>query len=143
MIRAKGQNKGLLLYGTTGSGKTYALYALGKQTKIEYKIENWVELMLEVRDKVSSGKQLGVIINDLCVNDVLAIDDLGAENQTQFSQEVLYILINRFYIAEKRIIIATNLTLAELATKYGDRVFSRIVEMCELVELSGADKRLN
>lgn len=143
LIRAKPQNKGLLIYGKTGSGKTHALYALKKSTALKYRIENWVELMLEVRDKVSQGKELGIIVRDLYSSDILALDDLGAENQTQFSQELLYVIINRFYVGEKRMIIGTNLTLEELATKYGDRVFSRLMEMCELVEITSNDRRLS
>lgn len=142
LLAAKSLGKGLLIYGKTGSGKTHALYAIRNTTDKEYRIENWVELMLEIRDRVSSGKELGQVIKDLCAVDVLALDDLGAENQTPFSQEVLYILINKFYIAEKRMIIATNLSLEEIVQKYGDRVFSRLLEMCEVVELPGDDKRL-
>jgi DNA replication protein DnaC len=139
---AKEQKKGLLIYGKTGTGKTYSLYAIKKTTDLNYRVENWVELMLEVRDKVSQGKEVGVIVRDLCESDVLAIDDLGAENQTPFSQEVLYTIVNRFYLHEKRMVIATNLDLRELAEKYGDRIFSRLVEMCELYEIKGEDKRL-
>lgn len=142
LIKNKSTTKGMLLYGKTGSGKTYCLYAMKNVANKKYRIENWVEMMIEIRDRVSQGREIGAVIADICDTDVLAIDDLGAENQTPFSQEVIYAIINRFYIGEKRLIIATNLTLEDLSEKYGDRVFSRIAEMCELVEIKGNDRRL-
>jgi DNA replication protein DnaC len=42
----------------------------------------------------------------------------------------------------KRIVLTTNLQFKDFGNRYGDRILSRIAEMCVLVELKGEDKRL-
>jgi DNA replication protein DnaC len=139
--------KGLFINGKTGTGKTYALHAIrsGLKAKTEKScsdIENWVELLFELKDKIRTGN-LRDFMSELTKNHFIFIDDVGAEKQTEWSQEMLYIIVNRAYEYNKKLIMVTNLTSEEFTQKYGNRIASRITEMCEVTELKGVDRRLN
>ena len=138
----KKTGKGIFLFGDTGRGKTYTLYAINKRFReigMSSKIENWVELLLELRERT---QYLRDAIKELLDTNTLMIDDLGSERQTEWSQEILYTIINIAYEREKKLFIATNLSLDEFTLRYGDRIFSRLMEMCEPYELKGKDRRI-
>lgn len=135
------KGKGIFICGGTGTGKTYALYAMSK--KYDIKVENWIDIMEDIKSKMSNNQSVGDLIDSLTSEKFLAIDDVGAENQTNYSQEKFYMIVNRIYNRMSRLFISTNLTLEQFQDKYGERLFSRIAEMCEIVELTGEDKRLN
>ena len=58
--------------------------------------------------------------------DLLIIDDLGTEMQSQFTVSCLYHLVNTRLISEKSMIISTNIRKEELLAKYTDRITSRL-----------------
>jgi DNA replication protein DnaC len=73
---------------------------------------------------------------------VFILDDIGVEKVSEFVEEFMYMLINKQYEKVYPIVITSNLPLSQLAEKLGDRIVSRIKEMCYIVELKGEDKRL-
>ena len=135
------QGMGIFMFGSTGTGKTYTLYAISK--KYDIKVESWIDIMEDMKSRMSNNQSVGDMIDNLTSEKCLAIDDIGAENQTNYSQEKFYMIINRMYNKMSRVFLSTNLTLEQFQTKYGERLFSRIAEMCEIVELTGEDKRIN
>lgn len=142
----KGLKKGLFLHGVAGSGKTYCLYALRSSLskwRLECsKIENWVELLFEIRDRYSNNQSVKYILDYITEKDFIFLDDVGAENQTQNSQELLYLILDRANRNQKVLFITTNLSLEEFAKKYGDRLMSRIAELCIAFEMKDEDLRL-
>lgn len=134
--------KGIFLIGATGRGKTYTLHAIRKNLPREKvtEVENWVELLFELKDKINKGF-LKETVYELCRKQYFFIDDLGAEKQTEWSQEILYLIVNRLYEDNKSLFVATNLSLKEFTEKYGDRIADRLGEMCEVVELKGDNLR--
>lgn len=141
-----GVKKGLFLHGVAGSGKTYTLYAIRnalQQWKLNCsQIENWVEFLFEIRDRYSNNQSVKSVLEYFMEKDFIFIDDIGAENHTQNSQELLYLILDRANRYEKKIFISTNLSLEEFTTKYGDRLMSRIFELCEFHEMKDDDLRL-
>jgi len=73
---------------------------------------------------------------------VFILDDIGVEKVSEFVEEFMYMLINNQYEKVYPIVITSNLPLSQLAEKLGDRIVSRIKEMCNIVEIKGEDKRL-
>jgi len=74
--------------------------------------------------------------------DLLHIDDLGAENQTDWVLEQLYSIVNSRYEAQRAIIATTNLMPDQLAERLGERTVSRLAEICgEGIPLWGHDDR--
>lgn len=139
--------KGLYIHGGVGSGKTHAVYAIFKKLKernIMCRFHNTTELMFDIRrdfdrnpyDKMRWDERLPEY------EGVLILDDLGAERPTDYVAEVLYLIVNTRYNQKLPTIFTSNLPVAELAERIGDRTASRIVEMCEIVKLDGVDRRL-
>lgn len=73
---------------------------------------------------------------------LLILDDVGAEKFTDWTIENLYEVINSCYEQMYQLMIISNLSLKELAENVGDRIPSRISEMCEVIKLSGKDRRV-
>lgn len=134
-------NKGFFISGPTGVGKTYILNALANHFKYQFEKVNWVDYLLQSKDKMDDGYQMGKIL-DMVSSKVLVLDDVGAEKTTEWSIERLYIIINKAYERDTTVFIATNLSPKEFREQYGDRIFSRLNEMCSIIELSGKDRRM-
>ena len=62
--------------------------------------------------------------------DLLHLEDLGAEKQTDWVLEQLYSLINERYEDERSIVATTNLGYDELERQIGARTASRLIEIC-------------
>lgn len=137
-----GLSKGMFLTGGTGSGKTYAMHAIKKRALglgIRTCLDNWVEFIYSLKN------HLDYLVDNIEAkfeNQIVMLDDVGAEKLTDWTQEILYLVVNKAYEKEKTLFIATNLNLEQFRERYGDRILSRIYEMCELVELTSGDKRI-
>jgi DNA replication protein DnaC len=75
--------------------------------------------------------------------DLLIIDDLGTEMNNSFTNSQLYLIINERLLRQKSTIISTNLTLTNINTIYGERVFSRIASSYSAQRIIGEDIRLH
>ncbi len=74
--------------------------------------------------------------------DFLVLDDLGVEKITDWTLEKLYQLINFRYEHLKSTIFTSNLTGDELAARLGDRIPSRMNQMCMVKEFKEIDYRI-
>lgn len=139
------QGKGLLLFGTVGTGKTYAAACIANALIDKgcpvlmtdfVRIANTVGGMFE-------GKQ--EYYDSLNRFPLLILDDLAAERKTEYMQEIVYNVIDSRYRAGLPLIVTTNLTSEELKHPSDisyQRTFSRLLEMCLPVKVEGKDKRL-
>lgn len=82
------------------------------------------------------------IKEDLCSCDLLIIDDLGTENNTNFVSSQLFYILNERDIRGISTIISTNLTLADLSDRYSERVFSRLIGKYTMIKPDVSDVRL-
>ena len=133
------EDKGIFIYGNTGVGKTYFLEAIANAKRANP--ENFVALLVEFRDAMQKGSYFEKL-QDFTNKEYLFIDDIGAEKLSDFVLEFLYLVVNKRYENMKRTILATNLNLKEFEERYGERILSRIAEMCVIHELAGDDKRI-
>ena len=74
--------------------------------------------------------------------DLLIIDDLGTERNTDFVVSQLFVCLNDRILNRKSTIISTNLTLEEIKTNYTERTFSRISNHYKILRLAGDDIRI-
>lgn len=139
------ENMGLLFWGNTGNGKTFTAACIANEL-----ISSGVPALITSFPKILENAQ-GMYSEDRLsyfrsfdVYDLLVIDDLGAERQSEFAMEIVYSVIDRRYIARKPIIITTNLTLDEIKKPKNmtlQRIYDRVSEMCIPVKFEGESLR--
>lgn len=140
----KRQGKGLLLYGTVGTGKTF-ISACIANALIEKGHPCLVTNFARLTNTISGmyeGKQ--EYIDGLDKFDLIVIDDLASERDTEFMGEIVQNIIDARYRTGKPLIVTTNLTSDELkhpAEIRKQRIYSRLFEMCVPVEVKGKDRR--
>lgn len=140
-------NKGLYFWGSVGCGKTYACYALGRfvwcsNSRQSMKIETFDNILREVRDGFSTKVSEGNILAKYFRCNHLVIDDLAAGSDTGFAERILLAITDYRHNNMLRTSFTSNLPPEKIKDIYGDRVFSRIMGMCEIVRMGGADKRI-
>ena len=144
--------RGIYIYGPVGTGKTHILWALRKKRaeiaedkKTENVMRSWFYNTTELLHKIRSdfnNKTEDTLTDLLEYDGILFLDDIGAEKITDWVQETFYMIINKRYEQMLPTIFTSNLPIADLAERIGDRTASRIVEMCEIIKLDGKDRRL-
>ena len=85
-------------------------------------------------------------LSELTDAPLLVIDDLGSEPfYNNVSREYLFALLDERAVGKRGTVVTTNLSLAELCERYGERVFSRLADKSKgiFINLKGSDKRLN
>lgn len=138
------QSKGLLFYGSVGTGKTFLAACIANaliDKGIPCMVTNFARLANAIGGTFD-GKQ--AYLDGLNKYELLVIDDLGAERETEYMGEMVHNIIDSRYRSGKPIIITTNLTAAEMtnATETRrQRIYSRLFEMCIPIEVSGDDRR--
>lgn len=133
----------LLFYGNPGLGKTFlsnciAKELLEKNISVIYKTYN--DLLYLIKSNMFSDSKVN--IDELLSVDFLIIDDLGAENTTDFAVEQLFYIINSRLLNAKKFLISTNLNLEALSNVYSKRLFSRIVGTSKIFKFFGDDIRI-
>ncbi|MBM3667396.1 MAG: AAA family ATPase, partial [Actinobacteria bacterium] len=139
--------RGLWMYGGSGTGKTtlamlvsrHALDA-GRSVAI-YSLPKLLARIRRTYDAERGEQSYAELFERLTTVDLLHIDDLGAENRTEWVLEQLYALINERYESQRSLVVTTNKNEAELDEQIGARVVSRLVEMCEVVPVFDEDRR--
>lgn len=134
------QNSGLLLWGNTGTGKTYAAACIAN-----YLIDRGTPAMVTSFPRIlNAGWDKQEIIEQMHYYPLVVIDDLDVERSTEYAMETVYMVIDERYKAKKPLIVTTNLTLEELCKpKSMDyrRIYERILEMCVPVAFKGESFR--
>ena len=74
--------------------------------------------------------------------DLLILDDLGTEATNQFTTSCLYLVLNNRINLHRPTIINTNLTGAEIKSRYADRITSRLFGEFKVLRFEGQDIRL-
>lgn len=138
--------KGLLLYGMVGRGKTFATACVANAL-IDKGYPCLLTSFPRLRNTLQGmfdGRQ--AYIDGLNRFDLLIVDDLGSEADTEFMGEVVQSIIDTRYYAGLPLIITTNLTGEQLKHPTDirkQRIYSRLLEICIPLEVTGKDRRIN
>jgi DNA replication protein DnaC len=117
-VRSIGDNldagRGLWFDGPVGTGKTSLAVLVAKAAKDagrSYAVFPVPMLLAEIKrtfDRDASDNYLA-FFRRLCSVDVLVLDDLGAEKQTEWVLEQLYSIVNERWQDRRSIVVTTNL----------------------------------
>jgi DNA replication protein DnaC len=149
--------RGIWFTGDVGTGKTTLAMLISKATMEADRtvaIYSLPRLLTMLRETFAEGsrRSLSDLIGRLCAVELLHVDDVGAEQTTEWVLEQLYTIVNTRYEDGRALLLTTNLVgtgsdsehpAAALRRQIGERTVSRIYEMCgEPLPLFGSDHRM-
>jgi len=151
--------KGFILMGPAGVGKTHlAVTAISELTLhrgIKCVFKEFFELLNELKKAYTEGTSESNIIQPLIDTEVLVIDELGKGRANEWELSVLDQLISSRYNSSKTTLLTTNYIDRKtnekhnkdkdnkeiLENRVGERISSRLYEMCKFIYLEGRDFR--
>jgi len=142
----KKEGLGFLIYGDPGNGKTFlsnciANRLLNKMTPVIcVSINGLLERIRDTYSKWGQEAESGVL-KALCMADLLIIDDLGTEQDTDWSKSRIYNIIDSRYRNGLPMIISTNKSIDQLKTMYHERTIDRLLEICTPIHNEGKSIR--
>jgi len=149
--------KGYYIWGGVGTGKTYFICALVRSYLLKLqekrrlhltlrlpKIAGVPEILMSIKDSYKDGSTISEqeIIRRCSDYPCLILDDLGVEKPSEWVMQTLYAIIDNRYKDDKQTLFTSNLSLDRIQERIGDRIPSRIAEMCDIVQIKGSDRRL-
>lgn len=137
---------GLYIFGGYGTGKTFLASIIAQNFMQDFRrvvfgdVPNLMELIKQSFDSDAQNP-----LETYCNCDLLILDDIGAGQITEWNVGQLYQIINARYNAELPVIITSNLDFDGLKKTFGnstgDRIISRLSEICTLAFLGTNDRR--
>ena len=141
----------LLIAGPTGVGKTWQAFGAIRRIAVSGVVVGWLassapDLYALLRPKPDIDGEAE--FQRWASIPLLLLDDLGAAKDSEWTEEVLYRLVNHRNAHLLPTIYTTNLPVRgriagqpSLQSAVSERVFSRLAE-CKLITLKGRDRRI-
>lgn len=148
----KGSGKGYYLWGNAGSGKTLLACIILQELMLKHgqrgifidlsrQFFRRLKRSYDVTDELY-GRE-GQIMDELIEVPFLVIDDFGVQRNTEWESETLYNLVDSRYEQERLTILTSNIHISSFKNIAYGRVYSRIMEMCNIVKVDLPDYREN
>jgi DNA replication protein DnaC len=165
------ENKGLLLIGPIGVGKTHLAVGIIRELIFEKGIPclfyDYRELLKEIQNSYNASVQTTEfeVLRPVLQSEVLVLDELAAARSTEWVEDMVSHILNTRYNERRTTIITTNYRNLPpskdiqiegsrdyraasksnreetLGDRIGERMRSRLYEMCRIVEMHGVDYR--
>jgi len=162
------EQKGLMLIGPIGVGKTHLAVSILKQLIFDKRIPclfyDYRDLLKQIQNSYNDSVMVTEmdVLRPVFEAEVLVLDELGASKPTEWVWDTVSHILNTRYNDNKTTIVTTNYPNLPpagsetdrstvqarasreetLGDRIGERMRSRLHEMCRLVEVTGQDFRL-
>lgn len=161
------ESAGLLMTGPIGCGKTHLAVGIAKELIVQKNTAclfyDYRELLKEIQNSYNSSVQVTEmeVLRPVFTADVLVLDELGAAKPTEWVWDMVSHILNTRYNDKRTTIITTNyqdlppagVELSDsrasrasreetLGDRIGERMRSRLHEMCRVVRVEGEDFRM-
>lgn len=157
-------DRGFLLHGNVGTGKTHLLAAIVRhltlQKGISSRFVEFTHLLSTLREQFDEGRGESEILAPLAQMPVLAIDELGKGRNTEWQLSILDQIISKRYNRGLTTLFTSNYPLERegggvdggadfarratrdtLRERVGERVYSRLHEMTDFIHIDAPDYR--
>lgn len=141
----KAEGRGLLFWGGVGTGKTFAAACIANaltEQGVPVLMTNFSKILNSLSGMFSEDRNK--YLASFKEFDLLIIDDLGIERNSEYAQEQVYNVVDSRYLSRLPFIITTNLTLAEMKDPKDiahARIYDRILERCAPIRFAGRNYR--
>ncbi|MGW1998466.1 ATP-binding protein [Embleya sp. NPDC001921] len=134
----------LLIVGPTGTGKTHLGWSVIKGVahaagENRWKASTAADLYASLRPR--TGRDTEAEFEKAADAPLLYLDDIAAAKPTEWNEEITYRLVNHRYEQCLPAIFTTNVPPAQMRDILGERIASRLTEMCDRIVLRGDDRR--
>jgi DNA replication protein DnaC len=138
--------KGLLLTGTQGTGKSFAMAALLRHLTLSYATHalflDFQQFIRDLKHCYHRKDNDYELFDKLRQKDVLVLDDVQPTRDSPWIREVLHTIIAQRYNDCSRTFLTTNLSLyTELKDWATPHTYSRLKQMCYWLPFQGPDRR--
>jgi DNA replication protein DnaC len=145
--------RGLLLTGTVGVGKTHLAVSIIKaltERGFSSLFYEFGSLLKEIQDSYNPNTKSSElkILSNVFDAEILVLDEIGASKPTDWVRDTMAHVINTRYNDKKLTIFTTNYSDERktdkdetLEDRIGVRLRSRLFEMCRTVKIEGSDFR--
>ncbi|HIA05032.1 MAG TPA: hypothetical protein EYN66_24565 [Myxococcales bacterium] len=167
--RGKSSDRGILVMGNPGVGKTHLICGVLRYLVLERgqncRYIDSFQLLQELKASFESGGKSSKLMEEVASVEILGMDELGKTRTTGWHREVLDQIISRRYDAGLTTFVTSNYgphssksalhdrnqddsRLVEMARneslreRVGGRIYSRLMEMCQPLVIDGQDMRI-
>ena len=165
------ESKGLLLIGPIGVGKTHLAVGIIRELTVQKGIPclfyDYRELLKQIQNSYNASVQTTEfeVLRPVLQTEVLVLDELAAARSTEWVEDMVSYILNSRYNERRTTVITTNYrnlppggaVEGEQASSYraaaranreetlgdriGERMRSRLYEMCRIIKMNGVDYR--
>jgi len=145
---------GIIFSGSAGSGKTHAAYAvlkmlINKNPEMIGYLSSYPYVMQQLRHEFASNTydEMGSVWDKLnndsgMYSGILFLDDVSALKPTDFEVDKLMMIIEKRVNEYMPFLLTTNVPQEKFKEVFGERLTSRLLGYCEVIEFEERDKRM-
>ena len=122
----------ILMLGKTGLGKTHLSLAIANEVlKKGYSVlyDSTINILNKIQKENFSYDKETETLDAVIDSELLILDDLGTEYENRMFSSTIYNIINTRLNRSKPTIISTNMDFKQIASRYDERVVSRLTSM--------------